>query len=172
MTARLPGTAPDSRPWYREPWVWFVIALPAVAVVAGLVTLGLAIHGSDEVVRDDFRSEGLSIHPDPRRDAAAAALAARAELAIDASGRVEVALALARGPTPGGLQLLLSHATRSELDRLVHLERHDAAWAGQVGALPDGHWYVEITPTDRAWRLTGEFRGAQARLVLRPAGAP
>ncbi|TAK53620.1 MAG: hypothetical protein EPO25_09960 [Gammaproteobacteria bacterium] len=45
-----PGTAPPSRPWYREPMVWLVIAIPFAAVIGGLVTLGLAIRGGDALV--------------------------------------------------------------------------------------------------------------------------
>mgnify|MGYP003538149290 CR=1 FL=1 len=29
-------------PWYREPFVWLLIAFPLTAVVAGFITLGLA----------------------------------------------------------------------------------------------------------------------------------
>ena len=35
----------DQRPWYREPMMWLVIALPASSVVAGLTTLMLALRG-------------------------------------------------------------------------------------------------------------------------------
>ena len=29
---------PTSKPWYREPWPWFLMSLPAVAVIAGITT--------------------------------------------------------------------------------------------------------------------------------------
>ncbi|MGH8508719.1 MAG: hypothetical protein ACREVH_08380 [Gammaproteobacteria bacterium] len=38
-----PGTR-----WYREPYVWLLILIPAAAVLAGLITLALAI-ASDAV---------------------------------------------------------------------------------------------------------------------------
>lgn len=169
MTDSQPARPPAARPWFREPSLWLVIGLPAAAVIASFVTLGLAIRGSDDVVRDDFRKEGLSIHPDPRRDAAAATLGARAHVAIDGiAGIVVVSLEVSRGTRPGSLLLILSHATRSDLDRLVRLELRDGEWRGASGTLPDGHWYAELTPGDRAWRLTGEFRGATAGLDLAP----
>lgn len=43
-------------PWYREPMVWLVIALPASAVVAGLVTLWIAAKGADSVHNADASS--------------------------------------------------------------------------------------------------------------------
>jgi len=41
---------PDhSSPW-RNPMVWLVVALPLAAVVAGFITLWLAVHGADPLV--------------------------------------------------------------------------------------------------------------------------
>ncbi len=44
-------TEPSSqpRPWYREPMVWLVIALPMSAVLAGLITFWIAWQGADSV---------------------------------------------------------------------------------------------------------------------------
>jgi hypothetical protein len=40
-------------PWYRQFWPWFIIALPAAAVIAGFFTLWLAISNPDYLVVDD-----------------------------------------------------------------------------------------------------------------------
>jgi len=40
-------------PWYRQFWPWFIIALPAAAVIASFFTLWLAISNPDYVVVDD-----------------------------------------------------------------------------------------------------------------------
>lgn len=40
-------------PWYRQFWPWFIIALPASAVVAGFITLWLAVSNPDHLVVDD-----------------------------------------------------------------------------------------------------------------------
>lgn len=42
----------DTKPWYRQFWPWFLIALPATAVVASFATLAIAIRNADEVVSD------------------------------------------------------------------------------------------------------------------------
>ena len=59
-------------PWYRQPWVWFVIALPAIAVVGSVVLLILALRFGDEVVERDYYQRGLSINKElaPRDHAA------------------------------------------------------------------------------------------------------
>ena len=41
------------QPWYRQFWPWFIIALPASAVVAGLLTLWIAMSNPDYLVIDD-----------------------------------------------------------------------------------------------------------------------
>jgi len=41
------------KPWYREPWPWVAIGIPAVAVAMGLTTLYLALANPDYLVVED-----------------------------------------------------------------------------------------------------------------------
>jgi len=44
----------DTLPWYRQFWPWFIIAPPALTVVAGLYTFWLAVQTTDSLaVRSD-----------------------------------------------------------------------------------------------------------------------
>ncbi|KPJ82643.1 MAG: hypothetical protein AMJ58_00310 [Gammaproteobacteria bacterium SG8_30] len=160
-------------PWYREPWVWLVIAVPAAAVAGGIVTLVLATSGSDELVRDDFRKEGLAIYLDPERDEAARRVGARARLDLDATaGSLRASITLETSALPREMIVLLSHATRAEYDRLLTLRRvAPGEYAASLEALPHGHWYVELTPADRSWRLRGDFRDGESTLELAPPPA-
>ncbi len=45
-------TPPTPRPWYSEPMMWLVVALPASVVVAGLVTAWIAVQGADVVLSE------------------------------------------------------------------------------------------------------------------------
>jgi uncharacterized protein len=172
MNTHTPATA--ARPWHREPWVWLIIAIPLTTVVAGFITLGIAIHTRDELVTDDFRKEGVAIYADPRRDAAAAQLGVSAELAVDrASGRIVVRLEVPRGETPPELLLVLSHATRAEYDHLVVLRRVSDGYEGRLERFEPGRWYLELTPRNRAWRLKGLLEpGEEGALRLEPAAVP
>lgn len=163
--------ADSPRPWHRVPLMWLVAGIPTLTVVAGLLTLTLAIRGGDVVVRDDYRKEGLAIYVDPVRDAAATAAGARASLAFDRdAGQLRAVLSLERGPLPDGLLVVLSHATRAELDRLVFLPGADGEYRGRLEPLPGGRWHLELTPHDRSWRLRGEFSGGQPVVELQAAG--
>ena len=42
----------ENEPWYRNPWVWLIIAIPALTVIGGLFTIYLAISRPDYLVDD------------------------------------------------------------------------------------------------------------------------
>jgi len=44
---------PSTVPWYRQFWPWFIIAIPASAVIGGFVTLWLALTHPDHLVVED-----------------------------------------------------------------------------------------------------------------------
>jgi hypothetical protein len=167
-----PEHAERPRPWYREPMVWLVIALPALAVVGAVVSVVTAFVTRDAVVADEYRKEGLAINRDPTRDLAARRLGVSVALAVDA-GTLTVRLAPGSAPPPAQLVVIFSHATRAEQDRLVTLKAiADGVYAAPLAPLAPGHWYLEVSPADRAWRLTGEFFDTLGTLTLRPGTVP
>lgn len=48
-------------PWWKEPYVWMVIAGPASAVIACAVTAVYIFQGPDAVVAEDHYREGIEI---------------------------------------------------------------------------------------------------------------
>jgi len=56
-TELAPG---EGVPWYKQFWPWFIIALPASAVVASFFTLWLAISNPDQLVVDDDEYQRLN----------------------------------------------------------------------------------------------------------------
>lgn len=148
----------DARPWYREPLVWLLIAIPASAVVGGLITLALAIATNDGLVVDDYYWRGKEINRVLERDHAATAAGLAADVRLeDPRGLVAVRLsARATMELPTELRFSLLHATRAGLDRRVALTRApDGDYYGLLGSLPAGRWYVQLE-TDH-WRLTGRL---------------
>jgi hypothetical protein len=152
-------SAPEARPWYREPLVWLLIAFPVSAVVGGFVTLALAIKTNDGLVADDYYWQGLQINRVLDRDRKAADEGIGANVVFDYQ-RAIVKVRLVAHPAvnfPAALQLSFLNATRARHDRTLELPR---ALNGDYEApLPDlvpGHWYVQIEATD--WRLLGSVR--------------
>jgi hypothetical protein len=163
---------PAMRPWHREPMVWLIAAIPLVTVFAGLTTVAIAYRHSDAVITDDYRKDGLAINREPKRDLAAQRIGITAELAV-VPGTLTVHLSGAGAERPARLVVLFSHATRSDVDQLVTLERQGAdEYSARLGPLERGHWYVEVSPMDRAWRLIGDFVDAPGTISLRPRTMP
>ena len=52
---------PTVRPWYKEFYVWMVIAGPVSVVLACAVTAVYILQGSDAVVSEDYYKEGLAL---------------------------------------------------------------------------------------------------------------
>jgi len=49
-------------PWWKFGHVWMVIAGPAIVVVAGFITLYLAITRPDPVLSEDYYQKGININ--------------------------------------------------------------------------------------------------------------
>jgi hypothetical protein len=53
---------PVAPPWWKFGHVWLVIAGPVIVVIAGFVTLYLAIAMPDPVVTEDYYRQGIEIN--------------------------------------------------------------------------------------------------------------
>ena len=171
VTAHL--SAP--RPWYRHRWPWLLMAGPFVVVVAGFVTLWLAVASDDGLVADDYYKRGLGINRTLERTQRAAALGLEAVVDVDASGTARVTLASAAGKRsalPTAVRLIVVHRTRAGQDRRADLVvGPDRAYVGRIGTLPEGRWLVSVETDD--WRLPPVEAAGGVRGVRVPArGAP
>src|SRR5512139_2354344 len=110
----------QSKPWYREPWPWFLMSLPATAVVAGLTTAWIAFKTADGLVVGDYYKEGLAINQTLERDDAARALGLVATLkSVD--GTLLLTLSGHLKTYPGQLVLTLAHPTHQGMDHVLTL---------------------------------------------------
>jgi hypothetical protein len=57
-----------SKAWWREPIMWLVVGGPAVVVVAGLATVGIAVKYPDPVLPRDAMSAPVSSGIDGAKD--------------------------------------------------------------------------------------------------------
>jgi hypothetical protein len=135
-------TAPVT-PWYRQAWPWFLISLPATAVIAGSITFYLAAKGWDGPVANDYYKQGLAINEELTRSTRARELGVAATvklsgLAVGERVRVEL---LAAQPLPAevALRVRLIHPGRREADRLAVLSRVDVGADGR-SAVYAGEW--------------------------------
>src|SRR5690242_8414237 len=91
------------RPWYREPWPWLLAAIPFATIIAGGVTLSLAISTEDSLVADDYYKRGLAINRDIGHEQAAIRMGIDVRLRFSSSnGQVNATLP-AGAPQPAAL---------------------------------------------------------------------
>jgi hypothetical protein len=155
-------------PGYRHFWFWFILALPAAVVVAGLVTVAIAFRAQDSVVRDDWYKDGKAINQSLARDDAAARLGLAAAVTVDAlTGDLSVQL---RHDTrdfvrPATLTLAFSHPTLAGADQNVALTLRNGIFHGLLKAPLQGRFHVELGSPE--WRLRGSREFPQAAFSLR-----
>lgn len=142
----------DTTPWYRQFWPWFVIALPATAVIAGLTTLTIAIKNADDVVADNWYREGRAINRSLEAEQRARQYGIRAVLAPQPQGRWSISLQSNTPlPWPETLELMLRHPTQAEKDLQAHLtHRGDGEYQTSDTLMP-GDWHLVLLDTH--WRL-------------------
>jgi hypothetical protein len=157
------------QPWYRQFWPWFLIALPATAVVASLYTLYLAASDAPALVVDDYARIGLANKRNFQLDQRARDLALQANLSIGEGATPALSLRLSGKltPMPESLVLKLAHPTLAELDqRIMLLPAGDA----YEGVLPErrSRYYVQLEPADAKWRLSGVMYPDTETITLGP----
>jgi hypothetical protein len=156
----------QSAPWYKHFWPWFIICLMGTAVTASLITVYIAIDGSDDVVSDTYYKDGLAINQLLDQDQSANELGLSAQITLGRDETIVVLPSNARLPEQIVLKLL--HPASDVYDQNIFLfHQGDGVYQG-AGALPEQRYYVQLSGTieDRQWRLSGEYHPGQLTLSL------
>ncbi|MDH5620291.1 MAG: FixH family protein, partial [Gammaproteobacteria bacterium] len=115
----------DTQPWYRQFWPWFIIALPASSVVAGLTTVWISMQTTDSlvVVSEDGVRNAADRQLLAERFAAERRVSALVE--IDPDTRMVTAVVRARdlGNVPATLDFELSHPAFVDRDQQITLNK-------------------------------------------------
>lgn len=155
---KMTATALDrSKPWYREPWPWLLMAGPAIVIVAGLVTAWLAVSSSDGLVSEDYYKQGLAAGETLARNQRAEELGITAGVSMT---RETMRIRLSAAETfkfPASVSVALSHPTRAGLDQRLILKRVAEEYQGEMLLPASGHWIIVIEDEDKSWRLTGSI---------------
>lgn len=141
-------------PWHHEPYVWLIISLPLTAVLAGIITMFLAIKSDDGLVVDDYYKKGLEVNRVLERDRAALRNQLSAQLILDPANP-ELSVVLDSNPGfnyPDKINISFLHPTRKGMDQYLILKRSgEKTYTGTMPRLSTGKWYVLIE--SESWRL-------------------
>jgi hypothetical protein len=152
----------------RNPVLALAWGLPAVAVVASVLSLVAAIRSPESELPEQYHWEGFQLDRDFSQAARATELKVHATLSgFGAGHRCELALRTA-GAAPGSLELLVAHATRPALDQRVTFTREAGAahagdglarYAGSCEPAADSHWRLELIDKEHGWAMRQTVRG-------------
>ncbi|MBL8481197.1 MAG: FixH family protein [Rhodocyclaceae bacterium] len=154
--------ARDEGPWYRQPWPWLLMSMPATAVVAGFVTLWIAIKTDDGLVTGDYYKQGLAINKTLARERRAAELRAEAHIKLS-EGRLDVALRIPAPPQ--AIRIKFIHPSGAAADQTLLLTGHNGEYAGAIKDLTKGRWLVDLEDDAQTWRLAGTMKIPQDREI-------
>lgn len=166
----------DTLPWYKQFWPWFIIALPASAVIAGLTTVWIAMQSDDSLVYKSDDGINVVTERNLAAERTANASGLTAEVMINAeTGAVTTSLTAISGlPETSVVRLELLHPTRQHLDLEAELVRAipnaagQPTWAGHFVKPPAGRYYIVLSSGDN-WRLSGEWNGESSLMLGKSA---
>ncbi len=148
------------KPWYRHPWPWILMAGPFIVVIAGFITLYLAVSSNDGLVDDDYYKQGLAVNQVTARNQNSVRLGLQADLMLSTDGK-QIRILLRGKPDtvlPGVLKLRIAHPTRAGVDQNVLLRADGAgSYSGKLSALLTGRWRIVLEDEKGEWRLTGDW---------------
>ncbi len=163
----------DSRPWYREPWPWLLMAGPAIVVVAGFVTAWLAIRSNDGLVAEDYYKQGLAVNQVLERERRGVDMGVKADV-LQSGNRLRVLLHVADAAAmPARMTFTVMHPTQAGKDQVVALTPDGQGFFGGVlAASVVGRWKVTLEDAAGLWRLDGDWQANSEAPQQLVAGQP
>lgn len=157
----------ENQPWYKQRWPWLLMIGPGLVVIAGIVTVWLAIVSNDGLVTDDYYKQGLAVNKTLERDHQAGALGLQADL-MRSGNAIRLMIRGNEGVVvPLTIDLKLAHPTRAGQDQVIAMTSEGQGfYGGKISGEVAGRWLVSIEDPAGKWRLHGEWQ-ADAEEPLR-----
>ncbi len=152
--------------WYKQFWPWFLIALPASAVIGSLVTVTIFSQNQVSLVAEDYYKKGKAINLDLSRIRLAESQQIEAWVNFDTqSGSIMLNKGkLDAYPT---LRATFTHRTLADRD-FVLMMNADASgtYRFTTDAEISGPWFVEIEPFDSTWMIQNKIHFPASRSAV------
>lgn len=159
-------------PWYRQPWLLFLLIFPGAAIVWCTIAITVALNSQNSMVTDDYSKEGRGINMEIARDETAKDLGLSAELAFE-DRQINLSVDSTNGQADYPYLILnLFHPTIAERDRTVQFRAvGEGEYVADLNQPIEGRWYFDLRGPDNDWRLKGESNLPSDRRLTLGAGA-
>jgi hypothetical protein len=158
----------DTKPWYKQFWPWFIIALPASAVIAGISTVFIAFNNADSLVVDDYYKEGKAINQRVALLKRAREMGLQADLQRLEGNHLFLRF-IDKVPPANELLLEFIHPTDSERDFSIALKQTpDGSYQAMSPQATEGRWYLRLSVPDQ-WLIKTEISQYSPSVQFIPA---
>lgn len=148
-----------AKPWYKQPWLWFILT-PLIAVfIYGFTFLYLSIVTMDGVVKDDYYRNVRSYEVNSEKNLAAIEKNISATLNLDdVTGDLMLKLSGNFEELPPYLTLGIVHPTHQKYDQSITLKSvgSQGLFSGSLSSPISGKRYLYLTPPTETWSLRTE----------------
>ncbi|WP_046224311.1 FixH family protein [Vibrio sp. ECSMB14106] len=145
------------KPWYKQFWPWFLIALPATVVIWTIITVIVFTENSVDLVTEDYYKKGKGINVDISKVNIAKELGLSAS--INEKGN-SVIITLNKGKLDHfpAINAMFVHRTLPDRD-FTQLLTADASgnYTLTLDHEMQGPWFIELSPHNSEWLVQGRM---------------
>ena len=145
----------STRPWWKQPIVWFMVGLPASMVVIGFALLAVALRNHDDLVTSHPYEKGLQVGSVIAQARRAEQLKLQARISISGS---TLTVQLDPALDEPDLELKLDHPFDASRDLGLSLGRTGAGSYSTQVELEPVQYSVQLQGRD--WSLSGRWNPA------------
>jgi len=156
------------KPWYKQPWLWFVLSIPITSVILSSIMVTVAVIGKDSLVSDNYYKDGMGINQTIGQDQLADQLNLMPTISII---NTAVILKFDSGsselPQQAFLSLKLLHPTVSAKDISIKLlPSPTGIYLGDLPRAIEGRRYLDLYAYDESWRIRQEVNLPIQEVIL------
>ena len=135
--------------WYKNGWVWLIIALPVSSVIAGIATVIITSQNQPEMVVDDYYKKGKAINQE------LVLYKAFKDSGIELNVRLSNdRIELNSSESFSALKVNLVHSTQGKRDlELVVTPNATGTFGKTLDTHLTGKWTIFVEPMDGAWKV-------------------
>ena len=145
------------KPWYKQFWPWFLIALPATVVIWTIMTVIVFTQNSVDLVTEDYYKKGKGINVDISKVNVAKELGLSASL-NEKGNSVIITLDKGKLDHFPAISAMFVHRTLPDRD-FTQLLTADARvnYTLTLDHHLEGPWFIELTTHDEEWLVQGRM---------------